>query len=926
MTPPARNPTKTAPVVAMMNRCMLSSSLATFACTVFLTALASAGLHLPGAVLWPGGVVPYKFVAGMTGVQEQAYLAGLREYELAANVHFIERTTEPQWVEFKYVANGPNRYSDSTPRLVEIGQLTRGQICHEMGHCFGLEHEHQRANRNTYITVNYGNIDLPNQTPFNILPTGIQFGNYDFESVMHYGRDVLANAPNVDTITTNAGYEKYQLRLSNVALSPTDRAHMASLYGPPPIPLSSVVTTTADGGIGSLRAAIYYAQDHPGTTVTFNIPTSDPGHSGGVFTIKPTGHLPPLATNGLTIDATTQPGYAGKPVVFVNGTELITETGEIPAFLFLESNCTVKGLGVQQYPWCGMVMRYPAATGNRIAGCSVGVDSTGNGAAPNVFQGIMILDGAHGNFIGGTGPNERNVISGNSQYGIWISGSTTTANTILGNHIGTNVMGTAALPNSSGGVILADGAHHNTIGGDSAASRNVISGNSNAGIWITRGEVNQTPASQNTVRGNYIGLNAAGTAAIPNTFSGLNILSGANDNLVAGNVISGNSAEGVRIAGLGSTGNKLHTNFLGTAPGGNLSIPNGFAGATILNRATGNYIGDGPGTGNLISGNGTVGVLIADVGTTGNFVCNNRIGPAAMAGTSFIDQFDGVWLTAGSTANTIGGNSPGAANVITGNVGRGIVLFDGPTARQTFQRNSIHANGWQGIALYSGSNNAQAAPAIASAVLGLGTTITGNLTSTPGTDFMLEFFASPGARDFIGQHPVKTSPGGSVSFNVTLPAIVAAGREIVVSATSLVTGDTSEFSNPAIVTSVDGDSDGMPNAYESATAGLNPANPLDAALDNDGDGFTNIQEFVAGTNPNNPTSRLVTTGAMVGGNFQITLQTVAGKFYRVERSDSLSAAWETVALHVAGTGSSVQVAVPVSLSNPRQFFRVTAGE
>ncbi len=912
-------------VDGMMIRCLPFRTLAKLLCIVSMTATASAGLHLPGAVPWPGGIVPYEFVSGLTVDQQQAYLDGLREWELAANVQFIPRTMQPQWVQFKYVANGPNRFSATTPRLVEIGQLTRGQICHEMGHCFGLEHEHQRANRNSYVTVNYGNIDPPNQTPFNILPTGIQFGNYDFESVMHYGRDVLAITPGVDTIVTNAGYVKYQRRLSNVTLSPIDRAHMASLYGAPTVPLSPVVTTTADGGVGSLRAAIYYAHDHPGTTVTFNIPTSDPGHADGVFTIKPTGHLQTFATNGLTIDATTQPGYAGKPIVFVNGSKLITENGEIPAFLFLESNCVVKGLGVQQYPWCGMVMRYPDATGNRVTGCSIGLDATGNLAAPNVFEGIQISDGAHDNFIGGTGPNERNVISGNTLYGIYISGATTMGNVILGNYIGTNLDGNAALANHKGGIILIDAAHHNTIGGNTPAARNCISGNTDAGIWITGSEV-----SQNTVQGNYIGLNATGTAAIANTYVGMYIISGASNNTVASNVISGNVSEGIRIAGTGSTGNKLYSNYLGTSPSGDLSIPNGFAGATIINGATGNSIGDGPGTGNLISGNATVGVLIADPATTGNFVRNNRIGPAVIPGMSFTSQFDGVWLTAGSLSNTIGGTSPGAANVIAGHPGRGIVLFDGPTASQSFRRNSIFDNGWQGIALDSGSNHSQAAPVISSAVLGLGTTVAGSLTSTPNTAFTLEFFASPSAKFFVGETLVTTDGGGSVSFSASLPAIVAAGHEITATATSmpinLTTGDTSEFSFPVTVTSLDGDNDGLPNAYESATPGLNPANPLDAALDTDGDGFTNLQEFVAGTNPNDATSRLVSAGALSGGNFAVSWGSVAGKFYRLERSDSLAGSWQTVALHVAGTGGSVQVLVPVLLTNARQFFRVTAGE
>ena len=77
--------------------------------------------------------------------------------------------------------------------------------------------------------------------------------------------------------------------MGNYCLSPGDRAALAYLYGPPVVPLTNVVTNTADAGPGSLRAAIYYATDHPGSVVKFNIPTGDPGYSNGVFNIHLTG-------------------------------------------------------------------------------------------------------------------------------------------------------------------------------------------------------------------------------------------------------------------------------------------------------------------------------------------------------------------------------------------------------------------------------------------------------------------------------------------------------------------------------------------------------------------------------------------------------------------------------------------------------------
>ncbi|MEO5714058.1 MAG: M12 family metallopeptidase [Luteolibacter sp.] len=947
---------------------------------------ASAGFYgasvSPGNVPWPGGVIPYVFDNALSAGQKQTYLDGLREYEIAANIHFIPRTSQTQYILFKYAAGGPNLVSGSNPVMVEINLLTRGQICHETGHALGLAHEHQRTDRETYVNVLYTNVTSGNNGAFDIDASGHTYGGYDFESVMHYGRDVYSIQPGVlDTLQPKPGYEKYQKRMSNYALSPGDRALMAYLYGPPTVAVSSVVTTTADGGTGSLRAAMYYATDHPGSTVTFNIPQSDPGFSNNVFTIRVTGALPPFAANGVVVDGTTQPGYTGKPMVFLNGSSLLPEAGSISGFLFYETNNTVKGLGIQRFPWVGVAMLLPNATGNRVAGCSIGLDATGNFAAPNDFEGIQISDGAHGNFIGGTGANERNVISGNTLYGIYISGATTTVNTILGNYIGTNIDGNAALPNQKGGVIFIDATHHNIIG-----PGNVISGNTDAGIWITG-----TGVSNNRVEGNYIGLNAAGTAAVANTVVGSYVVDGASNNSFVGNVISGNTSEGLRIADAGTTGNTVFGNFVGTAadgnsaigngfagvavnwsatgnqvggvlpgqrnilsgngtvglafggsvnnaaygnyigtnPAGTAAVPNGFAGVYITGGATSNHLGGGPGTGNLISGNGlfySVGVLVADAGTAGNVIKNNTIGLSAAGAAAFTNQFEGISISGGAQNTLVGGTAAGAANIISGNGGRGIAVFVSNTAGHTFQRNSIYGNGQDGIGVYDTSNHSQAAPILGTAVLTTTTNVSGTLASTPDASFTIEFFASPSAfpadgRTYLGQAVVTADGGGNANIGVILPVVVTAGKSISATATSQATGDSSGFSNRIQVTSADADHDGMPDAYESAIPGLSSANASDAALDNDGDGFSNLQEFFAGTNPNDRTSRLVATGAVTGTDFQVTFATVSGRIYRVEASDALSGFWAPVAVNVSGTGGNVQMSFPIS--GARRFFRVT---
>lgn len=944
--------------------------------------VATAGLYSdswsPGNVPWLGGIVPYIFDPALTVEQRATYLAGLQEYELAANIHFIPRTSETDYVLFKYNPAGPNRVSGSQPQLVEVNKLSRGQICHEMGHALGLEHEHQRPDRDGFVEVIAGNIIPGNEALFAIASGVTSFGTYDFESVMHYGRDTLSTAPGLDTLQAKPGFTKYQSRMGNVGLSRGDRALMAFLYGPPVVTPSAVVTTTADGGPGSFRAALYHALDHPGTTVTFNIPFGDPGHEGGVFTIKPTAYLPPLATAGTIIDGSTQPGYNGKPLIFFDGSLLPDEEGDVPGLLFYEANCQVKSLGFKRFPWVGLAMLAPDASGNTVTGCWIGIDAA-EAAAPNAKQGIQISDGARGNQIGGPAPADSNVLSGNGEYGMWISGAGSEGNRVIGNRIGTNASGNGAVANELGGIIVTGAAHHQIIGPD-----NLISGNESAGIWLTGEGVDH-----NEILENRIGTNAAGSGALPNGFAGIYVISGASENLISGNLLSGNFSEGLRIAGEGSSGNLAIGNRAGTNAAGSAALPNGFAGITVLDGASGNrvesnvlsgnntvglviadpgtsgntaarnrigtnesgsasipngfsgvyltggcsgnFLGDGPGSGNLISGNGQVGVLVADAGTQGNFIRNNQIGPDASGGTPFTHQLDGVRIQSGAKDTMVGGVEAGAANTIRGNSGRGIALFDAATQGHGFSRNSISGNAWEGIGLYDGSNHAQSAPVIASANLGSTTVIGGSFSGEAGASYRIEFFSSPAnfpsaGRDFAGESLISTDGSGHSAINASLPAPIPAGRYVTATATHLVKGSSSAFSNAVAVTSTDADNDGLPDSYESTIPGLSPANPADATGDLDGDGISNLDEFLAGTSPLDPLSRLVVAGRLGEGGFLVSFPSVAGKIYRLESSATLTAPWNQELIHLKGSGGLVEIALPLPENAPRHFFRVGVGE
>src|ERR1700677_2604748 len=286
----------------------------------------------PATVPWTNGTVPYAFDGSVNAAEQQTYLNGLREWELAANVKFVPHTNQANWILFSYNTNFLDYVQGGSysPQIVTVASLSRAQVCHEMGHSFGFTHENIRPDAANFTLVLTNNIfnEASNIYWFTIDPTSVTNGNYDYESVMHLGWDF--DSTNMGVLATQQpkppNFPKYQFRMGNYCLSPGDRAALAYLYGPPTPPLSNIITNTADAGPGSLRAALYYVTDHPGSVVTFKIPVSDPGYSNGVFNIHLTGMLPPLVSNGMVIDGSTQPGFAGKPLIVVDGSQILPET------------------------------------------------------------------------------------------------------------------------------------------------------------------------------------------------------------------------------------------------------------------------------------------------------------------------------------------------------------------------------------------------------------------------------------------------------------------------------------------------------------------------------------------------------------------------------------------------------------------------
>lgn len=472
------------------------------------------------------------------------------------------------------------------------------------------------------------------------------------------------------------------------------------------------VTTTADTGPGSLRQALVGANFQPNVdastpdVIRFDIPTSDSGYQSATqsFLITVGSNDLPAINESVNID-----GY--------------TESGASRNTLSSGSDAKLK-----------IEIRGPGATVESRNGLVI---SSGNATV----QGLVI-DG----------------------FDTAITTVGSGGNHIVGNFIGTDVTGTSARANRRG---IDSDVNGDLIGGGAPADRNVISGNTGAGVTL------DTDGSANTVQGNYIGTNAAGTADIANLIG-----------------IDASQSDENQIGGTQSS------------------------------------------RGNLISGN-TVGIRLENT-ANGNTIQGNRIGLTA-ANNPLGNSSNGIEITSGASNNQVGGSAAGAGNTIAYNGGAGVDVFDeelfflkstsslksiksqinevSSATGNRISRNSIFANEGLGIDLDddgvtandesddspdgdSGPNNLQNFPDLSAS----GDKIVGKLVSTPSTTFTIEYFENGSAdpsgygegQTYKGSLQASTNIEGIATF--TIPGPYSQTVPFITATATDPDGNTSEFS------------------------------------------------------------------------------------------------------------------------------------
>lgn len=415
-----------------------------------------------------------------------------------------------------------------------------------------------------------------------------------------------------------------------------------------------------------------------------------------------------------------------------------------------------------------------------VAGNYIGVDDDGLTVGSSPLYGVWISGAsADNNSIGFregqtcTAAQQRNVISGTGPLtgdGIRIEGTGTAntagdsslgpnGNSIAGNYIGLDATGTTAVTNYGNGIDVLTNSTLNWIGTDGdgvsdASEANIVSGNG-TGILVANTGVNR-------LAGNTIGLNAAGTAAVPNTLSGVNVRGTgniigwcdanvnstlcSNSGVLANqhNIVSGNTTDGIRL-GYQAYTTLVYGNYVGVAADGTTSFGNSENGIFVHRGDTGNLIG-GPSVNqtNLIQANG-VGVKLdgdfigagsrgsaaTQVAVSGNTIQNNTIQQNVVG---VLNQLTENYSTAGPTDNTI------TANAINNNTRYGIDVYGSSPA---ITSNTINNNSLQGIYVHpafitysstneitttSGDDPVNAASNLISRPIITGNTISGNST------------------------------------------------------------------------------------------------------------------------------------------------------------------------------------------------------
>ncbi len=192
---------------------------------------------------WDSGVIPYQIADAFSATERQRILDKLTEWATVAPVRFVPRTTQSAYLN---ITRDPALPTQASACFSGVGQARRGivvrtnlgdgcqsnrTVAHELGHALGLFHEHQRPDRDQYLTIDFANVRENAVGNFNLLAALPLVGEYDFGSIMHYGRAAFAIDATRPTLIPHAPYQGWAASMGTFPdPSGTDHEVVAFLY------------------------------------------------------------------------------------------------------------------------------------------------------------------------------------------------------------------------------------------------------------------------------------------------------------------------------------------------------------------------------------------------------------------------------------------------------------------------------------------------------------------------------------------------------------------------------------------------------------------------------------------------------------------------------------------------------------------------